>query len=159
MWAEAEVLDGLTRVLRAAQKDDVGASWRAHGELIEGEAFAAGLLNAGTSGRSEAQSADGHLRHLIEAVVVRDRAYNCTNLALVCLARVLVRSHGSDLGEGDGRLVDPGHAEATEDGLVELRIGTAGEEAVQAVQETQVGVLAFRRRAVAATDVVIIQIN
>lgn len=129
MGAKAEVLDGLTGVLGAAEEDHVRAGRGAHGELVEGEALAASLLDAGTSGVGEAQSADGHLWHLIETVVIGDRANHSANLALVSLARGWVVRHGADLGQRDRGTVDLRHAQTAEDGLVELRVRTAGQEA------------------------------
>lgn len=101
MRAEAEVLDGLTSVLRATEEDDVRASGRAHGELVECEAFTASLLNASAGSRGEAEGADGHLRDLIEAVVVGDWADDSADLALVGWAGVLVGGDADDLGEGN----------------------------------------------------------
>ena len=45
-----------------------------------------GLLDARAGSRREAQSADAQLRHLIEAVVIRDGTDNGADLALVRLA-------------------------------------------------------------------------
>lgn len=159
MRAEAEVLDGLTGVLGAAEEDDVRASGGAHGELVESEALAAGLLDAGAGGSGEAQSADGHLRHLIEAVVVGDGANDSADLALVRLRRRWVVRDGVDLGQGDRWPVDLGHAQAAEDGLVELRVGTTRQEGVQLVQKSDVGVVAPRGLAVAARDVMAVQVD
>lgn len=109
--AEAEVLDGLTGVLGATEEDDVGASWGTLGELVEGEALATSLLDAGTSGSGEAESADAHLRDLKEAVVIGDGANDSTNLALVGLGALLVGRNGDDLREGDRWGVDARHTQ------------------------------------------------
>jgi len=79
---EAEVLDGLAGVLGSTEEEDVGASGRAEGQLVECEALTAGLLNTGTSSSSEAKSGDAHFRDLVEAVVIGDGAYDRTDLAL-----------------------------------------------------------------------------
>jgi hypothetical protein len=71
---EAEVLDGLTRVLGSAEKDGVGTSGGAGGDLVDGEALTTSLLNARTSGGSEAHSGDRELGQLKETVVVGDGA-------------------------------------------------------------------------------------
>ena len=42
------------------------------------------------------------------------------------------------------------HAQTAEHGLVELRVGSAGEEGVQLVEDVEVGVVAVRARSVAA---------
>src|SRR4051812_36900718 len=44
---EAEVLDSLAGVLGPAEQEGVGAGRGAHGELVDGEALAAGLEDAG----------------------------------------------------------------------------------------------------------------
>lgn len=156
---KAEVLYGLTRVLRATEEENVRASGCAHGELVEGDALAAGLLDASAGSRSEAKRADGHLGNLIEAVVVCDRADHSADLALVQLGSRLACSHAHDLAQAQRRLVDPAAAQTLEDGLVELAVGAAGEEAVQLVEEREVGVLAFRSLTVARLHVVGIEID
>jgi len=117
--AHAEVLDGLTGVLGSTEEEGVGASGGAGGNLVDGEALTAGLLNAGASRGGEAESRNGELGGLEETVVVGDGAdlmsisdvprivyaqgsYNDDGLALVCLRRVLVGGGRDDLGEGDG---------------------------------------------------------
>lgn len=59
--AETEVLDCLASVLGAAQEDGVRAGRSTHGELVEGEALAAGFLDAGAGCAGEAQGGDGEL--------------------------------------------------------------------------------------------------
>ena len=80
------MLDSFTVALRAAKEDDVRTGGRTLSQLVEGQAFATRLLNSSTSGGSEAKCADGHLRDLIEAVVVCDGRYNRADLALMRLA-------------------------------------------------------------------------
>lgn len=104
---EAEVLDCLTRVLGTPKEDNVRASGRTEGKLVEGDALAAGLLDPGAGSGGEAQSADGHLgQRLGEAVVVGDRADNGPGLALICLSGVLVRGDGNNLRQTDRGPVD-----------------------------------------------------
>jgi hypothetical protein len=79
---EAEVLDGLAGVLGSTEEDDVGASGRAEGQLVECEAFTAGFLDTGTSSGSEAESSDAHFRDLIKAVVIGHGADDRPDLAL-----------------------------------------------------------------------------
>ena len=71
---EAKVLDGLTRVLGAAEEDGVGTSGETGSNLVDGESLTAGLLNAGAGRGSEAQGSDRELGELEEAVVVGDGA-------------------------------------------------------------------------------------
>jgi hypothetical protein len=79
---EAEVLDGLAGVLGSTEEDDVGASGRAEGQLVECEALTASLLDTGTSSGSEAESSDAHLRDLVETVVIGHGADDRPDLAL-----------------------------------------------------------------------------
>jgi hypothetical protein len=79
---EAEVLDGFTGVLGSTEEDDVGASGCSESQLVEGEALAAGLLDAGAGSGGEAKSDDAHLGDLIEAVVIGHGADNGSDLAL-----------------------------------------------------------------------------
>lgn len=122
---EAEVLDGLTGVLGAAEEKGVGASGGAESELVQSQGLATSLENPGTGSGGEAQSGDGELGDLKQAVVVGDGANNDDGLALVSLARVLVRSGRDDAGDGHRRTVDARHEKAAEHDLVEVRIGTA----------------------------------
>jgi hypothetical protein len=117
---EAEMLDGLTGVLGSTEEEGVGSSGEAGGDLIHGEALAAGLLDAGTGRGGEAHSRNGELGELKETVVVSDgpdltsisscasfvvcmrMPYNDDGLALVCLRGVLVGSGRDDLRQADG---------------------------------------------------------
>lgn len=122
---EAEVLDGLTGVLGATEEQGVGASGGAEGKLVQGQALAASLGDPGTGGGGEAQSSDGQLGELEQAVVVSDGANDDDGLALVGLARVLVGGRGDDARDGHGRAVDARHEKAAEHNLVEVRIRAA----------------------------------
>jgi hypothetical protein len=107
---EAEVLDSLTVALWTTEQNDVGASWCAHGQLVEGQALSTRLLDPSTCGCGEAECADSHLWDFIETVVVCDGADHCADLALVCLCRMWVCRYGYDLRECDRRLVDLAYA-------------------------------------------------
>jgi len=100
MRAKAKVLHSLTRVLGTTEENNVRTSRGTHSELIESDALAAGLLNARARGRGEAEGADGHLRDLVEAVVIGDGADDGADLALEGWAGDLVGGHADDLGEG-----------------------------------------------------------
>lgn len=146
MRAETEVLHSLARVLRATEKDGVGASRGAEGELVEGEALTAGLGDAGAGGGGEAEGADGHLRDLEEADIVSHAGDSGDGLALVGLGGGGLEDGTGDLGKGDpgGVLlvcfsrsqlsrcrirsaVGLAHAQTAEDGLVELGVGAASQ--------------------------------
>lgn len=119
---EAEVLNGLTGVLWTTEEDDVGTGWGAEGELVEGEALATGLLDAGTCWCSEAKSADAELWDLEETVVVGDGSNNSADLALVSSAAVLVGGHSHDLGERDRWVVDARHAQSAPWSAIDLKL-------------------------------------
>lgn len=156
---KAKVLDGLTGVLGTPEEDHTGASRGTQGQLVKGEALAAGLLDPGTSSGGEAQSADAQLGDLIEAVVVGHGAHDGADLALVCLARVLVGSDGHNLAQADRGLVDLAGHQTAEDRLVEAGVGSAGEELVQLDEEGEVWVVALGGLAVSASHVVFIEID
>ena len=105
MWAETEVLEGFARVPRTTKKNDARACRRTHGKLIEGDTFAASLLNANTSGTCEAECADRHLWDFEHAVVIRDRAYDSTNFSFMCLQCGLVCCNLNYLAKADWRAV------------------------------------------------------
>lgn len=58
------------------------------GKLVEGNALAAGLDNAGTRRLGEAQRAHRHLRNLLDALVVGDSANEDNNLVGLALRMI-----------------------------------------------------------------------
>ena len=118
--AEAEVLDGLTAVLGAAENKGVAASGSSESELVERNGLATGGNNACTGGSGESQSSDGQLREGEQAVVIGDGTDNDDGTFLALLVDV-----GNDAGQRYGRAVDLGHKEASKNNLVEGRVGTA----------------------------------
>ena len=119
MGTEAEVLDGLTVVLGATEEQCVGTGGLLKGELVEGQGAAACGQNARAGGGGEPQGSDLDLGDLEQAVVVGDGADNNDRLLVVAVLQI-----GLDTGQGDGRAVDAGGKEATQDNLVEGRVGT-----------------------------------
>lgn len=109
---KTEVLDSLTGVLGTTEEQNVGAGWRAEGELVECEAFTAGLLDASTSSGSEAKGADAELGELEETVVIGDCADDCADLALLSLGAVLVGRDRNNLGERHRWGVDARHTQS-----------------------------------------------
>lgn len=81
MWAESEMLDGLTRVLWSTQQDSVGTSWGSESKLVQGQNLTTSLLNSGSGGRGESQSGNGHLWDLEQTVVIGDSADNNNGLS------------------------------------------------------------------------------
>lgn len=121
--AHAEVLDGLTRVLGTTEEESVGTGGVAGGNLVDGEDLTAGLLNAGTSRGSEAESGNGELGELEETVVVSDSANDDNGLALVSLGGVLVGGGRDDLGQADRCLaVSPSAAQGDTEAILRGRL-------------------------------------
>lgn len=96
---EAKVLDGITRVLGAAEQEGVGAGGLLERELVEGERLSSRGEDAGAGRRGEAEG--GHVQdgQLEQAVVVRDGADDHHG-PLVVLGQV-----GGDARERDRRPV------------------------------------------------------
>lgn len=117
--SHAEVLDSLASVLGATEGEGVGTGGSTEGELVEGDGLTAGGQDAGTGGGGEAEGSDGELGDGQETVVIRDGADN-HNGALLILGGV-----GDDAADGDGRAVDLGGKQASEDNLVEAGVGSA----------------------------------
>jgi hypothetical protein len=152
--SEAEVLDGLTGVLGAAEQQGVGTGGLLKSELVKGLGLAAGSLNTSAGGGGEAESSDIGLGDLEEAVVIGDGADNNDGLLLVAVLEV-----GGNAGEGDGRAVDAAHEQAAEHDLVEGRVGAAGQEAVKLHQELEVHIVALGGLAVRRPLVVLAEID
>jgi hypothetical protein len=70
----AEMLDRLAGVLGSTEKEGVGSSGGAGGNLIDGEGLTASLQDACASRGSEAHGCDGELGELGQTVVVSDGA-------------------------------------------------------------------------------------
>lgn len=151
---EAEVLDGLTVVLGATQEQGVGTGGLLKSKLVEGQGAAASGQNARAGGGGEPKGGDLDLGDLEQTVVVGDGADNNDRLLLVAILQV-----GLDAGQGNGRAVDAGHKEAAQDNLVEGRVGTTSQEAVQLHEQLEVRIVALGRLAVAVAHVVAVEID
>ena len=166
--------DGLTGVPLAAEEEGVGTGRLAEGKLVEGEALSAGLFDAGARGAGEAERGDRELGEGLEASVVGDGADGddgvLVGVGLVRLADLAGDARdrqgggggpgeGSGGGEREGRAVDARLVQATEDDLVEARVGAAGEEPVQLDEQEQVRVLRLGGGALALLDVVALNVD
>ena len=118
--AEAEVLHGLTGVLGATEEQSVGTGRGTQSKLVQGEGLTTGLLDTGTGGGGEAQSSDGQLGDVEEAVVIGDGANHDHGLALLRLVDVRGDARKRNRGAVDAR-----HEEAAENGLVEVGLRAA----------------------------------
>ena len=109
-----------------AQAREVGlTSGGLHDHLVEGEASAASLGDAGAGRLGEAEGGDRNLGHVEHALVISDGADNDDGAVLLA-AEVL-----DDLAEGKGRPVGAARDEAAQDGLGEVGASSACQEAEQ----------------------------
>lgn len=120
------MLDGLTRVLGAAEEEGVGAGGLLESQLVEGDDLAAGSGDAGTGGGGDAESGDRDLGDGQETVVIGDGANDDDGLLLVAVLEV-----GRNAGQRDGGAVDAAHEQAAEDHLVEGSISAAWQFSVR----------------------------
>lgn len=120
MGPEAEVLDSLTGVLGATEDQGVASGGSTESKLVQGDGLTASGDNAGAGSGGESQSSDSHLGELEQAVVIGDGTDNDDGSLLTLLVDV-----GDNSGQGDGRAVDLGRKETSENDLVERRVGSA----------------------------------
>lgn len=125
MRAEAEVLDGLSRVLGAPKKERIRASRGPYRELVERQALPPSGEDARAGGGGESQRGDAELGDLEKPVVVGDGADDDDRLAQALLAGAAALGIGDDAGDGYRGPVDAGHEEAAEDDLIEIGVGAA----------------------------------
>eukprot|EP00341_Mesodinium_pulex_P013290 CAMPEP_0116912236 /NCGR_PEP_ID=MMETSP0467-20121206/15963_1 /TAXON_ID=283647 /ORGANISM="Mesodinium pulex, Strain SPMC105" /LENGTH=174 /DNA_ID=CAMNT_0004588171 /DNA_START=76 /DNA_END=600 /DNA_ORIENTATION=- len=123
--AVTEVADGLSGVLGAAEENGVSSLGRAQSELIQGDALATSLGDAGSSGGGELQSADGQLGHIEETSIISDGANDDRGLAILSL------HESRESGDRQRSLVDAGHAQALLDATSEFRVSSSSKKAVQ----------------------------
>lgn len=179
MRTEAEVLEGLTAVLRSTEDQSVASGRSTESELVQGDGLTTGGGNSGTGSGSESKSGDGGLGEAQKSVVIGDGADDDDGALLALLVDV-----GNNAGQRNGRAVDLGHEESSKDNLVEGGIGSAwgtivsrsiqpprnrqfhclrykltGQEAVKLDQELQVDIVALGGLAVSALDVVAVEID
>lgn len=119
--AKAEVPDGLTGVLGAAEDQGVAASGGTESKLVQSDGLTTGGEDAGAGSSGEAESRNRDLGDGQETVVVGDSADNDDGPLLV-LGNV-----GGNAGQRHRGTVDLGHKEAAEDDLVEGSVSAACE--------------------------------
>ena len=143
---EAEVLHRLTGVLGATEEHGVAAGRRAHGELVEGDRLATSGLDTSAGRVSEAERSNAELGDLEQTVVVGDSTHDhdrLGGLAGLLGHTTLVAREVDHARHRDGRAVHLRHKQATKDRLVEARVRTARQEAVELHEQQQVRVLAL----------------
>lgn len=151
---EAEVLNSLTGVLGATEDQGVASGGSTESKLVQGNGLTASGDNAGAGSGGESQSSDSHLGELEQAVIIGDGTDNDDGSLLALLVDV-----GDNSGQGDGRAVDLGRKQTSENDLVEGRVGSASQEAVELHQELEVDIVALGGSAVSALDVVAVEID
>jgi len=151
---EAEMLDSLTRVLGTSQEKSVGSSWSSESQLVQSESLTTGGNNASAGSGSETESRNTKLGNGQESVVIGDGTNNDNGLVVGLLGGV--RNNSRD---GDGRSVDAGHEKAAEDDLVEGRLGSAGQEAIELHEQLEVNIVTLWRLSVAVAHMVSVEID
>lgn len=96
-------------------------------QLVESHALATGGSNACSSGLGESEGGNVDLGDSQNALVVSDGANDDSGLALVGLLLVML----DQLGERQGRPVGARGDESSQNGLVETRASSSGEESEQ----------------------------
>jgi len=124
-------------------------------QLIEGHDFASGLEDALAGVRGDVHGAERQLGKLVNAQVVGDGADN--HGGLVVTAGFL--HHARDAGDRHGWPVHAAHIKTFQDDLVELGVGSAGQETVELDQEAQVDILAFRLRSAGLPHVLVTDVD
>ena len=132
-----EVAEGLTSSAAATEKDSVGASRLAHGELVEGEALTTGLEDACASRVGETQSADRHLGDIEHASVVNNSGDDDCSLLGV------PTNVAGDARERHDRAVVTALHEALADLNVEGSASTTSKELVQTDKKSHVRICAL----------------
>lgn len=151
-WTHAEVSDGLSVVLLSSEEHDVGSGRCSHGELVEGDALTSGLCDSSSGGRGKSQGGDGEFWDVDQSVVVGDGSDDGDgSLGLGGILRI--RDLSGNVGDRDGRSVDLGHEQSSEDDLVELRVRSSGEESIQLDEKLQVYIVGFRSGSLTLLDV------
>jgi len=82
VWSEAEVLDSLSGVLGASEKQGVASSRSSESQLVQSQDLSSSSFNAGTSSSRESESGNTELGNLQEAVVISDSANNHDSLVV-----------------------------------------------------------------------------
>lgn len=134
--AEAEVPLGLAISWAAQQKDSL-AGWGQLGELVEGQGLASSSNDsvAGSLGKLEGCDSES-LRDVEQTGVVGDRSDHSNNAGVVlglslCNSCVVLGEVPGDSRDGDGVAVEPRLVESLVDDLIELGLGSSGEEGVE----------------------------
>lgn len=153
----AKMLLGLSSLSWSLQKQRVLTLRSTKSQLVESNRFSASLDNPCACGRSEAQSANGHRRNFVDALVIRDCSNTDDNLLFVpWLFEV-----SNDASDGERRSVAFRHVKSLEHDFIEPLAGiqTLGKIAVELHQYTQIRIFTFRRFAAHFPIILMVDVN
>jgi len=151
----AEVTVGRTGSAASLHQDGVLSLGGLEGQLIEGENLSAGFEDAFAGARGDVHGAQRQLRNLVETKIVSDGANDDGGLAIAAW----LLHHAGDASDGHGWSVHAAHIKTFQDDLVELGVGSAGQETVELDQEAQVDILAFRLRSAGLPHVLVTDVD
>ena len=134
--AETEVPLGLA-ISWAAQQQDSLAGRGELGELIEGQGLASSCKDSVAGSLGELEGCDSEsLRHVEQTGVIGDGPNHSDDAGVVlglslCDGCVVLGEVPGDSRDGDGVAVEPRLVESLVDDLIELGLGSSGEEGVE----------------------------
>lgn len=133
------MLNGLS-VLVGSHEVNLLAFGGLHNELVEGEALTTSSGDASTGSLSESKSGNSQLGDSEDSLVIGDGGNNNGSLTLIRLLLVML----DELRERKRRSVHSGGDKSSQDGLVEVRSGSSGEESEELDEQVNVEVGAPR---------------
>merc|ERR1719281_657272 len=135
----SEMLDSLTGLARSLKEQSVLASWGSQSQLVKSDNFSSSFQDSLASLLGDSEGTDGHLWDLEDSDVIGDGSNNDSDLVSISgLFHV-----ANQTGDGERGTVDLAHEEPLQDDLVELGLGSSGQEPVELHQQPQVDVLAL----------------
>jgi len=88
VWSHAEMLDGLSGVLRSSKEESVASSRGSQRKLVQSQSLTSSSKDARTSSGSESESSHAELRNGQETVVIGDGTDNDDGLVVRLLGGV-----------------------------------------------------------------------
>lgn len=154
MGTEAKVFDCLTGVLGPSKKKSIGSSWSSKSQLIQSKCLTTSSNDACASSGSEAEGCNTELGNGQESVIIGHGANNDDSLIVGLIGDV--RGNSGDRNWGS---VDAGHEQAAKNDLIEGRVCSAGQEAVELHEQLQVDIVTLWGLSVRAAHVVSVKID
>ena len=119
-----------------SQQPGVGSGGVAFGELVEGHHLSACLENFSSSGFRDSETTDPEFFDFEETLIIEDGADNAENF----VSFVFSVGELGKFGDGDGVTGGIGLVESSKDDLIELGVGSPGQELVEFDEESEVDV-------------------